>query len=643
MSLEHFYNLITYTEDINMSSIIKEAEKFTENLKYKGMNLITITIYYNFQNIFDMFIEKGFNINLENDNGIPALIWAMDSTNSYYKMKLLHHPKINYFQNGFYDNFVSYVFSEVNDINFFNLMIKKFKEIDFDKAQELSKEKTSNIIEINSFFTKQPLIFRMIKMLNISLSQSNIDYEEIEDIFFKKLDVLKEFDENFITYTNFDRKILKYTIEKSNLRKQFILKFTKLYFNNYYFKYNRYPKLKEYNDIFMNTIENKNTELFKYLIDIGIKYDISNIYKECLKYKNMDFIIIILEKNGIKYFSELIKISIECHSLKLLKYLHQNGVEIDDDTEKHIEYLKYSRPLHLALKNGSYEIINYIIENTGDELDFKGRCSKTPRDVLEEEYRKGNISQEIVEMIVKPILTYNKFKQEAIKFESARECQECCICLENINMKPYTLLECGHIFHTDCIMKNCNVSSRTCPYCRQEIQIKCNSKIDLGKYIKKKIIKKVRRNSLSNLTQFIIPKISRKIKEYEDKYELEMLCLKDYDEYITKYKENKKKGMICKMDRFQRNEDIHKLRNYLIRQKIGYKKKYRVKPFYNEEYNEEIFIPPSSPLPIKRMEPISNLKKEVNTNNIIQSNDSSLRRSIRSTRGKRPQYLLDEC
>ena len=44
---------------------------------------------------------------------------------------------------------------------------------------------------------------------------------------------------------------------------------------------------------------------------------------------------------------------------------------------------------------------------------------------------------------------------------------ECSICLESINKKPVTL-ECGHVFHLDCII---HLDKKCCPNCRAEIKI----------------------------------------------------------------------------------------------------------------------------------------------------------------------------
>ena len=48
---------------------------------------------------------------------------------------------------------------------------------------------------------------------------------------------------------------------------------------------------------------------------------------------------------------------------------------------------------------------------------------------------------------------------------SKNEC-ECCICMDNINDTNYTLTQCGHVFHSSCIIKNLFNNGFSCPMCR---------------------------------------------------------------------------------------------------------------------------------------------------------------------------------
>ena len=46
---------------------------------------------------------------------------------------------------------------------------------------------------------------------------------------------------------------------------------------------------------------------------------------------------------------------------------------------------------------------------------------------------------------------------------------ECFICFEEIKKKDTVSLECGHLFHTDCIITLVRKRYRKCPLCRKRI------------------------------------------------------------------------------------------------------------------------------------------------------------------------------
>jgi hypothetical protein len=47
---------------------------------------------------------------------------------------------------------------------------------------------------------------------------------------------------------------------------------------------------------------------------------------------------------------------------------------------------------------------------------------------------------------------------------------DCPICLDEINeTKNKTITECGHKFHTSCLMKNISLNGFGCPYCREKL------------------------------------------------------------------------------------------------------------------------------------------------------------------------------
>ena len=48
--------------------------------------------------------------------------------------------------------------------------------------------------------------------------------------------------------------------------------------------------------------------------------------------------------------------------------------------------------------------------------------------------------------------------------------QDCPICMDAIDMvKNCSTTECGHCFHTSCLMRNAQLNGTKCPYCRTSI------------------------------------------------------------------------------------------------------------------------------------------------------------------------------
>ena len=60
----------------------------------------------------------------------------------------------------------------------------------------------------------------------------------------------------------------------------------------------------------------------------------------------------------------------------------------------------------------------------------------------------------------------NSLKKFHNNYNAANEGNEmCAVCLSNINENEGYKLECGHIFHTDCIVKWFRNSNGNCPCC----------------------------------------------------------------------------------------------------------------------------------------------------------------------------------
>ena len=63
---------------------------------------------------------------------------------------------------------------------------------------------------------------------------------------------------------------------------------------------------------------------------------------------------------------------------------------------------------------------------------------------------------------------------------------ECFICYDDIELKDLVSLECGHLFHTNCIITLIRMRNRKCPLCRKRITWNVNQLIKHNNLYKNK-------------------------------------------------------------------------------------------------------------------------------------------------------------
>lgn len=72
-----------------------------------------------------------------------------------------------------------------------------------------------------------------------------------------------------------------------------------------------------------------------------------------------------------------------------------------------------------------------------------------------------------------PTLTQHSVAQQKFK--------ECSICLDEVSsLLNKIVTECGHIFHTACLLKNVSINGFNCPYCRNELVKKPKSVVSIS-------------------------------------------------------------------------------------------------------------------------------------------------------------------
>ncbi|WP_255414891.1 ankyrin repeat domain-containing protein [Cardinium endosymbiont of Culicoides punctatus] len=112
--------------------------------------------------------------------------------------------------------------------------------------------------------------------------------------------------------------------------------------------------------------------------------------------------------------------------------------------------------LHLAAKEGHIEIAQMLITQGADKA-VKNNSNATPL-----AYALSNIKD-------------LKIQKKLLSVFDAKDLGECSICLDKLvpesseNMILLHGLDCGHIFHADCIAKSIENNIKTCPNCRAHI------------------------------------------------------------------------------------------------------------------------------------------------------------------------------
>lgn len=610
---EQLYNFYDYiSKDNNSVEIEQELKQMAYdlplNIKVLGVDLLSITIF--FQNIecFDILMSRGININtkiLKGENmGMTPILWAINNNNNYMLDKLLNRVDLNLFcqniidKNNEYSNIITQVVEYINDIEVFKKILNNMLNI--------SKEETIKYINYNRY--------NLIKLC-IDNYTNNLDKE----LMFEKIDYILTIDnsiiENIKNVTVFNDFL---TIYKNKSIQNILLEL--------YLHVRKYFKLKIYYDNIFIGVVIDNFEFIKLVCKDKIYdpfYLIKNIETVVKNDKRniIDYFIKKINKNNIEeIFSEnknCIYYCIENDNIDLFKYLYNNEIIYKDQEIYYDCNIKKIRLLHVACKYSAVNIILFLLE-TGENLLYEGNCKITP-------LRYGiinNISTLTMNIISAEYKDLNYYFKDNKK-KTLHE--HCSICLDDIYSKDIVKLECGHSFHKECFLKNIK-NSHNCCYCRTPINVNYYVSCKLGTITNKNKNKNLNLNlkkRSKSCSDIIVFKKQNKLNlKNIDNLEIELF---DKNKFI----ENEFQKMKNDLERIKRLNNLKKIYNMLMTSKYISKKNKK-----KQKFNENKIIPnnpPNTPIKKKRIYKSEVEKlKEINGSMNVNINEK------RKTRNKQP-------
>lgn len=495
-----FYDIIKNNTNESLN-ILKEL-CYLIDLKSKiyDTDLLTISIYCKNKISFDILIERGININeIMNyggiNRGMTPILWALNTNDKYFIEKLLNRVELNLFCKTEYNiNVITYLCEIIVDINIFETVLNKMKDISFERTEKYILEMPKLFIEYciicynnnkdkNLLFDKLQILFNYSENIvkKISLKYFYEDYiikYSLKNIMVELYNFLKE---------KLDCILVEYPIITSSVLGS--LELIKIFHNEGY-SLNEYKMLTPLNI----ALKNNNIEIINYLIDNNVDVLLSN-----KNYDNLYYSIINDNLDIFKYISKYFNIFKEYDN-----YIYSLNLP------------KYHRPIHIAFAHKALNIILYL-RDQGEDYMYNGNASLTPLEV--------GISNYITTIEISTLTMEYKTMNEIYKGNKYSSCDECCICLDNMYNQEMIKLNCGHIFHKKCLLKNI-INSHKCPYCRNNIIIDSYIYNNLGIVKnKKKITKKKRTKSVS-----IYDKESRKELVYSDDTNIDSLDIELYNQ-----------------------------------------------------------------------------------------------------------------
>jgi len=382
MSVEDFYMELK-CEDKNNEKIINLAKSIKLSDKYRNVDPLTLVIFYKHKEAFNILLDRGININQKKYIDIPPILWALEIEDTYYFKKLINFKNIDLFfkSNKRGENIVSNMCLKLHDMNLFKSVFEILRTQNQEKTKELIKKYVclKNLNSLNSlticlkylednkeFYISKDLEVITLKKISIILENSN----KIKDILdFKYNSFLKYlFEESKLCYTNlnFVEKLFDYLMKFEDFT-DFIQSYS-LYFkmsikynirNLFNYKLNLY-NYKDWEVPVSDAIIYNNTEIAILLIELGYKYNDFESFNNVIKNDNLIIFKKLLENTNFQ--------GIYKKSYNIIPKNH--------------------RFIHKAILNGSCKIFKYLTTEYGDDLNYKGVCIISPKQLLDKCYNE---------------------------------------------------------------------------------------------------------------------------------------------------------------------------------------------------------------------------------------------------------------
>lgn len=514
------------------------------NCKYKLLN-----------NISNIIIDDKIYNNLCNEDikNLESIINLSNKIIKKYNKFTIKDKNVIKLSNNFYANIElnRFFFTKIKDKIFkFNGIILNYKNLIKNKILTLlsinyiNKNKINNIKKTISLNTNCTLI----------LTENNNEWENILNKYLSntKYKIINS-KKNFKNIFNKDILNIDFLIVNINI-------ISSIYYKNYFKKYENID-----NDIYISVINS----IYDNMYNINIENELFDnlyifqwnniIYDNIKKIQNIDKnnFIYYLSCNHIKYY--LLNGNLDYITLN---YIIENSItDINNKTLKDNSLLDYdinnfyyffkkellikSENDHIKIKYNFFDLeLTDQEKNIYDKLfDNNDNYKNNDKSIFFLEYIKYIFNYNTIDEIIVKIKTYydNLINKENEKTENINSYNlklqyskniltnidnnqyNCTICIDNINKNNICILNCGHYFCNDCIIKYINQKDENyeCPICRDKFNINniyCtyinnNNNINYGAKINK-LIEII--NDLSNKKIIIImqyDKIINKIKE----------------------------------------------------------------------------------------------------------------------------------